>query len=110
EPINLDDNANLEDPAISAHDRVLLQNVRNKIMNISMESCVHCHEKWFDLGVNGNGYCNKCKPGRAHPEKFQAVNNMYPGAIPENLPQLTQIEEMMISPVHALVQLWQVRG
>jgi hypothetical protein len=38
---------------------------------------------------------------------------MYPGPRPQpadDLPELTQIEEMLIAPVHALVQLWQVRG
>ena len=34
---------------------------------------------------------------------------MYPGPDPD-LPPLTQMEEMMISPVHALVQLWQICG
>ncbi|THU93737.1 hypothetical protein K435DRAFT_636492, partial [Dendrothele bispora CBS 962.96] len=36
-------------------------------------------------------------------------NNMYPGNDPD-LPELTQMEEMLISPVHALIQVWQVRG
>jgi hypothetical protein len=35
---------------------------------------------------------------------------MYPGPAISTLPELTQMEEMLISPVHALVQLWQVRG
>ncbi|KAJ7811317.1 hypothetical protein B0H13DRAFT_1492448, partial [Mycena leptocephala] len=36
-------------------------------------------------------------------------NQMDPGPAPD-LPALTQIEEMIISPVHALVSLYQVRG
>ncbi|KAJ7347065.1 hypothetical protein DFH08DRAFT_668232, partial [Mycena albidolilacea] len=36
-------------------------------------------------------------------------NQMDPGPA-ANLPNLTQIEEMIISPVHALVSLYQVRG
>src|SRR5438552_3984019 len=36
---------------------------------------------------------------------------MYPGPDPPtHLPKLTQIEEMLIAPVHALLQVWQVRG
>ncbi|KIM91794.1 hypothetical protein PILCRDRAFT_58064 [Piloderma croceum F 1598] len=35
---------------------------------------------------------------------------MYPGDGASHLPELTQMEEMLISPVHALVQLWQIRG
>jgi len=35
---------------------------------------------------------------------------MYPGLVSPHLPELTQMEEMLIAPIHALVQLWQVRG
>src|SRR6266481_1024821 len=35
---------------------------------------------------------------------------MYPGDGASHLPELTQMEEMLISPVHALVQLWQICG
>ena len=66
-----------------------------------------CHEEWFDLGVT-NGRCKTC----AKSTKLQASNNMYPGPDPDpaTLPPLTQMEEMLILPVHALVQLWQIRG
>jgi hypothetical protein len=42
--------------------------------------------------------------------KWQPSNNMYPGPGANHLPELTQMEEMLISPVHALIQLWQIRG
>lgn len=74
-------------------------------MNITMESCNLCHEEWFDLGVEG-GVCRNCRKS----SKFQPVNNMYPGNDASHLPELTQMEEMLISPVHALVQLWQIHG
>ncbi|KZP11897.1 hypothetical protein FIBSPDRAFT_684348, partial [Athelia psychrophila] len=67
-------------------------------------TCDHCHEEWFDLKVK-DGKCQKCRANN----KFQPSNNMYPGAAPD-LPHLTQMEEMLISPVHALVQVWQIRG
>jgi hypothetical protein len=35
---------------------------------------------------------------------------MYPGDGISHLPELTQMEEMLISPVDALVQLWQICG
>ena len=35
---------------------------------------------------------------------------MNPGLVPSHLLQLTQMEEMIISPVYTLMQLWQVRG
>jgi hypothetical protein len=91
--------------AVSAEDKILLENCRNKLMDITMDSCDLCHEEWFDLGVE-NGVCMNCRKG----SKFQASNNMYPGDGASHLPELTQMEEMLISPVHALVQLWQIRG
>ena len=70
-----------------------------------MESCDLCHEEWFDLKVE-NGVCENCRKS----SKFQPSNNMYPRDGAFGLPELTQMEEMLISPVHALVQLWQIRG
>ena len=74
-------------------------------MAIAMESCSLCHEEWFDLEVEDGA----CKNFRKSP-KFQPSNNMYPGNGASHLPELTQMEEMLISPVHALVQLWQICG
>ena len=68
-----------------------------------MQSCNLCHEEWFDLEVK-DGVCENCRKN----SKFQPSNNMYPGAEASHLPELTQMEEMLISPVHALVQLWQI--
>jgi ATP-dependent DNA helicase PIF1 len=96
----------LMESAISPEDTVLLNNYRNKLLNIKMEKCNGCHEEWFDLGVK-NGLCKVCQKS----DKYQASNNMDPGPNPPaHLPKLTQIEEMIIAPVHALLQVWQVRG
>ena len=35
---------------------------------------------------------------------------MDPDSVPANLPVLTQMEEILISPVHALTQVWQIHG
>ncbi|KAJ7498879.1 hypothetical protein FB451DRAFT_1014346, partial [Mycena latifolia] len=100
----------LSEKAISDQDQVLMDGVRKKIMDIRLESCGACHEHWFDLQVV-NDKCQKCRK-RTHPEKFQTSNMMNPGIVPgpDVLPPLTQIEEMIISPVHALVSLYQIRG
>lgn len=72
-------------------------------MDIRLELCEDCNEKWFDLKVE-NGKCKKCKKD----DKFQGSNLMDPGMIPGHLPELAQMEEMVIAPVHVLMQLWQV--
>jgi hypothetical protein len=58
------------------------------------------------------GNCEKCRAKGAKRNKFQASNAMNPGHVPgpDILPPLTQMEEMIISPVHALVSLYQIRG
>ncbi|KAF8195724.1 hypothetical protein K438DRAFT_1587127, partial [Mycena galopus ATCC 62051] len=80
-------------------------------MDLKLESCDACHEQWFDLDVK-SGKCEKCRKTGTNRDKFQDVNEMNPGTIPgpDVLPPLTQIEEMIISPVHALVSLYQIRG
>ena len=74
-------------------------------MNITMDLCDLCHEEWFDLKVE-NGVYENCGKG----SKFQPSNNMYPGVGISHLPELTQMEEMLVSPVDALVQLWHICG
>src|SRR6266487_1807910 len=92
--------------AVSPEDKAQLDICREKLMDIKLEKCTGCHEEWFDLGVM-DGSCKICQKS----DKYQVSNNMYPGPDPPaHLPQLTQIEEMLIAPVHALLQVWQVRG
>jgi len=41
-------------------------------------------------------------------QNFNLQTTCYPGDGASHLPELTQMEEMLIFPVHALVQLWQI--
>ncbi|THU87921.1 hypothetical protein K435DRAFT_866806 [Dendrothele bispora CBS 962.96] len=76
--------------------------VCNKIQSIKLEKCLSYCEEWFDLDVDHSGVCSKCRRS----PRYKVSNNMYPGNDPD-LPELTQMEEMLISPVHALIQVWQ---
>ncbi|KIY43007.1 hypothetical protein FISHEDRAFT_22058, partial [Fistulina hepatica ATCC 64428] len=98
----------LDSQAVTDDDRVLMQEVRDKIMSIQREHCTACKEFWFDLNIQ-NGLCSKCR-SRKDPTKFHPSNQMFPGITPNHLTPLTQMEEMMISPVHCIVQLWQING
>jgi hypothetical protein len=93
-------------PAISAEDLNRLVNIRAKWSAIQLESCDGCEREWFDLKVQqietGENLCKDCR--KATP-LFHKDNNLYPGPGCPNLPSLTQIEEMLISPVHALIQV-----
>jgi hypothetical protein len=100
----------LANSAVTEEEKKMLDEVRKKLMEIKLEVCLLCHEEWFDLKMV-NGVCYKCKHTAKNSTKYQPSNNMYPGPSPDDdLPALTQMEEMPIAPVHALVQLWQVRG
>ncbi|KAK6988989.1 hypothetical protein R3P38DRAFT_2413215, partial [Favolaschia claudopus] len=70
-------------------------------------TCSSCNERWFELAVNANGLCRKCSG--SNPRKFTIDNMMDPGSVRRDLPVLTQMEEILISPVHALTQAWQIR-
>jgi hypothetical protein len=96
----------LNDPAVPEHHRQYLKTFRDRVMALQLDSCIGCREEWLDLDVR-NGLCAQCRKGT----KLQAVNKMDPGlGPPANLPKLTAMEEIMISPVHAFLQVWQVRG
>ena len=44
------------------------------------------------------------------PFLFSDANNMDPGAVPEHLPTLTEVKEMIIARVHIYLQVAQVCG
>ena len=88
-------------PAISPEDHNYLQWVCEKWNAIQLESCGGYEQEWFDLGVRDN----LCKDCQKPVPLFHKDNNMYPGPGCPDLPPLTQLEEMLISPVHALIQV-----
>ncbi|KAK7014506.1 hypothetical protein R3P38DRAFT_2393525, partial [Favolaschia claudopus] len=102
--------------AVTPREKELLNDVRKRLMDITMETCGSCNEKWFDLAVNAVGRCRKC--AGADPRKYTIDNMMDPGDVRPDLPPrqflfattVTQMEEILISPVHALTQVWQIHG
>jgi len=105
DPIAEVSNDPLDIPAISEVDKECLQNCCKKLMDIKMEYCGSCNEEWFDLDVK-EGCCAKCRKST----KYMSSNLMDPGPGWSDLPLLTQMEELLISPAHALIRLWQIRG
>ena len=51
----------LDQIAISEDDRDLLQNFHNVLLSITMEECIICCEKWFDMDINDDGICRRCR-------------------------------------------------
>ncbi|KAJ7289887.1 hypothetical protein C8J57DRAFT_1046691 [Mycena rebaudengoi] len=92
----------LAEPVVSAADKILMSKVRDEWMKVEVEACNSCHERWFDLVIK-DGKCSKCQ-SKTNPTKYQESNKMFPSFAPD-LPPLTQMEEMLLSPIHALVSL-----
>jgi len=95
--------------AISEDDRKLIQNFHNELSKVTMDECGSCREKWFGMDVK-DGICGRCSEVK-RAERFCGLNHMDPGPSIQQLARdngmkvpevLSQVEEMMISPVITL--------
>ncbi|CZR49932.1 uncharacterized protein FPRO_16137 [Fusarium proliferatum ET1] len=109
----------LDAPCLSDQDQ---QHIAN--WQADMEYCPRCRTRWLNQRMQ-NGICHSCHyrdvipRGRAtrnqrqeegEPYFWSRDNNLDPGDIPLELPELTQVEEMLISRVHVHVQVVAYRG
>lgn len=105
----------LSSPAIADEDIALLARFRERLHSERLEYCTRCKQKWFNLKVNRNGVCQACirrdaKRREDEPYFFSAENELDFGSVPDHLPELSQVEEMLIARVHVCVDIYQVRG
>ncbi|KAK4699420.1 ATP-dependent DNA helicase PIF1, partial [Phenoliferia sp. Uapishka_3] len=124
---NLDDLSDfqrgLRESAISDRDRVLLENFQRKMGEEKMEECSVCEERWFGMGLNSKrkegelGECARCRKDKKDVKKFSKENNMSFGLSCLELDPslaafgpLTQIEEMLLSPLQVMQQIWTFYG
>lgn len=77
-----------------------------------MEDCCSCNERWFQIVLDrATNICRQCrktrdaKTGDNEPYLMSAENNMSSGPMPLHLPELTQVEEMLIASTHVVVQM-----
>ena len=98
----------LDQPAISEDDRELVRNFHNELSAVTMDECRNCCEKWCDMNVDASGICGRCRSSEKAAEVFSNMNPMDPGLSIQALAHangmkvpeiLSQVEEMMISPV-----------
>ena len=72
----------------------------HKSIQYSMYQCKICFEAWPVKGKvrSKSAYiCQRCSSDKKTPKKFSAGNQMIPSCIPNELQDLTQIEEMLIA-------------
>ncbi|KAM4067942.1 ATP-dependent DNA helicase PIF1 [Hirsutella rhossiliensis] len=102
--------------AISQSDQDLLNLWNDKLDSESLEYCSRCKESWFNM-VLVNDVCSACRrrdaDGKRQPHEpflFSEENNLDLGSVPNELPELSQVEEMLIARVHVHIQVFQYRG
>ena len=65
---------------------------------VAMETCSRCRERWFAMDLIDDT-CHACflrDKGGKTPFLMSADNEIDPGDVPADLPELTQVEEMVI--------------
>src|SRR5947207_5941965 len=110
----------LQQMAITEEDRSLIEDFHRELASVEIEFCNICKERWFDMHVNDDGICRRCRRHK-HGEapRFMEINKLHPGSniqelaaryelpIPE---PLSQIEEMLISKVQCMMQVYSIKG
>jgi hypothetical protein len=57
-----------------------------------------------------DGRCGRCRGSERRRLWFASGNNLDLGAVPDHLPELNDVEEMLIARAHVHVQVRQIRG
>ena len=97
-----------------------------KMAQLQMEQCTECHERWYApltyKAQPGTRYlCKRCKKDFAdlsrsrskqlvQVTKFGKANDMHPGPFPSCARNLTQIEELLVSPIITCMPVYTIKG
>jgi helitron helicase-like protein/uncharacterized protein DUF6570/PIF1-like helicase len=110
-PQTLGTASDLKQPALSQREWALLKSFHKKLREAQLETCVRCRERWFHQRINSDGVCRCCVKVDKNQDVFLfgPQNNMQPDPAPD-LPELTQVEEMLISRTHVFLEVRLVRG
>ena len=94
--------------------------VRNKIAafhdtlnSLEQRQCVSCKETWpTGQGLNAQRYieCLRCKRDKEATKLFSSQNDMDPGTVPNELKNLTEIEEMRIARACTIMCVYRKHG
>ena len=89
-----------------------IQGFHKAMAAVEMETCSRCQERWFEMDLKHN-VCHRCfnrDKGNKTPFLMSADNEMDPGELPAHLPELTQVEEMIIARSHVQMLVHRYRG
>ena len=80
-----------------------------KMSSLSYCHCSCCNESFPSIKLtSGDSACSRCSRDKQEPKLYSAANNMDPGSVPPALQGLTQVEEMLISPVMPIMSVYQL--
>ncbi|CAG8526166.1 16461_t:CDS:2, partial [Gigaspora rosea] len=94
---------------LSASDRKLLRNFCTTMNKLSNKLCNVYNEQFPSIELV-QGECRRCNREKSTPKKFSAENNMDPSDVPQELQNLTEVEEMLIAQVFTVVSVYNLRG
>ncbi|KAN0068405.1 hypothetical protein V8E54_013601 [Elaphomyces granulatus] len=85
--------------AMSAAHWARVGSFRRALYGEVKECCSQCHEEWINMQLNRDNVCHRCllKDKDKEPPLLSDDNEMDPGEVPEHLPALSQVEEMLIA-------------
>src|SRR2546429_3629822 len=86
----------------------MLKKFRKKMENIRYKTCDVCNEHIPSLQIV-KGMCRRCSKEKGT-KKFSSENDMDPGEVPDELKELTEIEEMLIAQVFSVVTVYRLKG
>ena len=80
------------------------------LLNIRIQWCIEC--RMFSLHHStATDHVYQCQPcARGTNAKNQPENNMDPGVVPQELGELTLVEEMVISLIHPQIKVHRIKG
>jgi hypothetical protein len=85
----------------------LLKKFRNKVNKFKHSLCKTCNESFLSIVII-EGECQRCHKEKK-PKKFSKDNNMDPGEVPDELCDLTEIEEMLVARVFPVMSVYRLR-
>ncbi|ADV19863.1 hypothetical protein I305_00370 [Cryptococcus gattii E566] len=103
--------------AIPQHAIDCIKDFHSECKKITVDTCITCNERWFDLDVSREGRCKRCRSSYLRRTKFTAYNNMDPGKSLGDLCEEagiqrpeppSHVEELLLSKIHLQVQYWNV--
>ncbi|KAK3907212.1 hypothetical protein KUF71_002902 [Frankliniella fusca] len=74
--------------------------------SLTWRHCTHCNERIMVSSLKKNEKCQH----KSHCWKYSVLNDMDPGEVPEELKELTFIEEQVIAKVHPMITVFKIKG